>query len=41
MIGGADAASERQRISGRNRYEVDENVDPMAFNGGRLSATSR
>lgn len=40
-MGGADVASERQRISDRERYEVDMNVEPMAFNGGRPSATSR
>lgn len=41
IIGGADTASERQRISGRNKYEVDKTVDPMVLNAGRLSATSR
>lgn len=41
IIGGADTASERQRISGRKRYEVDKNVVPMVLNGGRPSATCR
>jgi hypothetical protein len=41
IIGGADTASERQRISGRKRYEVDKNVGPIVHNEGRPSATCR